>query len=216
MAGRCGVPARTVVMARSSATPAHRSAQQQDPARRRRHRQGRRQYSLHQIGQRSGEPDARRQRANRRPGEGVGRRHQGRRLRCYRRGSAARRHPEGSRAARQRRGTSAGVAGRPNGTMTNGGSGRPSVPVLRLEVANKSELKSGVTVAAVTATKRPDGTFTADHIDFGRGDVLPRAAGLRSPYSEGRSRSQIPKRHRGHRNAGSPRRLIDLVTRSPA
>jgi hypothetical protein len=28
--------------------------------------------------------------------------------------------------ARQRRGTSAGVAGRPNGTMTNGGSGRPS------------------------------------------------------------------------------------------
>jgi putative transposase len=27
---------------------------------------------------------------------------------------------------------------------------------------------------------------------------------------------QIPKRHRGHRNAGSPRRLIDLVTQSPA
>ena len=28
-------------------------------------------------------------------------------------------------------------------------------------------------------------------------------------------RSQIPKRNRGHRNASSPRRLIDLVTQSP-
>ena len=29
-------------------------------------------------------------------------------------------------------------------------------------------------------------------------------------------RHQIPKRHRGNQNAGSPRRLIDLVTQSPA
>jgi hypothetical protein len=29
-------------------------------------------------------------------------------------------------------------------------------------------------------------------------------------------RRQIPKRHRGHQNAGSPRRLINLVTQSPA
>jgi hypothetical protein len=29
-------------------------------------------------------------------------------------------------------------------------------------------------------------------------------------------RRQIAKRHRGHQNAGSPRRLIDLVTQSPA
>jgi len=49
----------------------------------------------------------------------------------------------------------------------------PSVPVSRLEVANKSELKSGVAVAAAAATKKPDGTFTAARIDFGRGDVLP-------------------------------------------
>jgi hypothetical protein len=41
------------------------------------------------------------------------------------------------------------------------------------EVANKSELKSGVAVAAAAATKKPDGTFTAARIDFGRGDVLP-------------------------------------------
>jgi hypothetical protein len=47
------------------------------------------------------------------------------------------------------------------------------VPVTRLEVANKSELKSGVAVAAAAATKQPDGTFTAARIDFGRGDVVP-------------------------------------------
>jgi hypothetical protein len=34
--------------------------------------------------------------------------------------------------------------------------------------------------------------------------------------AESRPRRQIPKRHRGHRNAGSPRRLIDIVTQSPA
>src|SRR5580658_4326004 len=86
-----------------------------------------------------------------------------------------------------------GWPGAPNGTMTNGGVGQtvssvdgpvltvkfkdgekkiivgPSVPVSRLEVANKSELKSGVAVAAPAATKQPDGTFTAARIDFGRG-----------------------------------------------
>jgi hypothetical protein len=90
-----------------------------------------------------------------------------------------------------------GWLGAPNGTMTNGGVGQtvssvdgpvltvklkdgdkkiivgPNVPVTRLEVANKSELKSGVAVAAAAATKKPDGTFTAARIDFGRGDVLP-------------------------------------------
>jgi hypothetical protein len=90
-----------------------------------------------------------------------------------------------------------GWPGAPNGTMTNGGVGQtvssvdgpvltvklkdgdkkiivgPNVPVTRLEVANKSELKSGVAVAAPAATKQPDGTFTAARIDFGRGDVLP-------------------------------------------
>jgi hypothetical protein len=38
----------------------------------------------------------------------------------------------------------------------------------------------------------------------------------RKPVAKSRPRSQFPKRHRGHRNAGSPRRLIDLVTQSPA
>ena len=34
--------------------------------------------------------------------------------------------------------------------------------------------------------------------------------------AESRPRHQIPKRHRGHQDVGSPRRLIDLVTQSPA
>jgi hypothetical protein len=34
--------------------------------------------------------------------------------------------------------------------------------------------------------------------------------------AESRPRHQIPKRHRGHQNVGLPRRLIDLVTQSPA
>ena len=38
----------------------------------------------------------------------------------------------------------------------------------------------------------------------------------RKPVAKGRPRYQIPKRHRGHRNAGPPRRLIGLVTKSPA
>jgi hypothetical protein len=41
----------------------------------------------------------------------------------------------------------------------------PSVPVSRLELADRSELKSGAAVAAAAATKQPDGTFTAARID---------------------------------------------------
>jgi hypothetical protein len=37
----------------------------------------------------------------------------------------------------------------------------------------------------------------------------------RKTVAQGRQRRQIPKRHRGHRNAGSSRRLIDLVTNLP-
>ena len=90
-----------------------------------------------------------------------------------------------------------GWPGAPNGTMTNGAVGQtvtsvdgpvltvkyregekklivgPSVPVQRLEIADRSELKSGAAVAAGAATKQPDGTFTAGRIDFGRGDVVP-------------------------------------------
>src|SRR5947209_14641650 len=90
-----------------------------------------------------------------------------------------------------------GWPGAPNGTMTNGAVGQtvtsvdgpvltvkykdgekkiivgPSVPVSRLEMADRSELKSGAAVAVAAATKQPDGSFTAGRIDFGRGDVLP-------------------------------------------
>jgi hypothetical protein len=90
-----------------------------------------------------------------------------------------------------------GWPGAPNGTMTNGAVGQtvssvdgpvltvkyrdgekkiiigPGVPVQRLEMADRSELKSGASVAAAAATKQPDGTFTAARIDFGRGDVVP-------------------------------------------
>jgi hypothetical protein len=45
----------------------------------------------------------------------------------------------------------------------------PSVPILRLEIADKSELKSGAAVAVAAATKKPDGTFTAARINVGRG-----------------------------------------------
>jgi hypothetical protein len=38
----------------------------------------------------------------------------------------------------------------------------------------------------------------------------------RKSVAESRPRHQIPKRHRSHQNVGSPRRLIDLVTQSPA
>ena len=90
-----------------------------------------------------------------------------------------------------------GWYGAPNGTMTNGAVGQtvssvdgpvltvkykdgekklivgPSVPVQRLEVADRAELKSGAAVAAAAATKQPDGTFTAARIDVGRGDAVP-------------------------------------------
>jgi hypothetical protein len=90
-----------------------------------------------------------------------------------------------------------GWPGAPNGTMTNGAVGNtvssvdgpvltvkyrdgekkliigPSVPVQRLEIADRSELKAGAAVAAPAATKQPDGTFTAARIDFGRGDAVP-------------------------------------------
>jgi hypothetical protein len=92
-----------------------------------------------------------------------------------------------------------GWPGAANGTMTNGAVGQtvtsvdgpvltvkfkdggaekklivgPNVPVSRLEVSDRSELKSGAAVAAAAATKQPDGTFTAARIDVGRGDVVP-------------------------------------------
>jgi len=47
------------------------------------------------------------------------------------------------------------------------------------------------------------------------GKILASIEG-RKPVAESHPRRQIPKRHRGRRNAGSPRRLIDLVTQKIA
>jgi hypothetical protein len=92
-----------------------------------------------------------------------------------------------------------GWPGAPNGTMTNGAVGQtvtsvdgpvltvkfkdgtpekklvvgPNVPVQRLEVSDRNELKAGAAVASAAATKQPDGTFTAARIDVGRGDAVP-------------------------------------------
>ena len=92
-----------------------------------------------------------------------------------------------------------GWPGAPNGTMTNGAVGQtvtsvdgpvltvkfkdgavekklivgPNVPVQRLEVSDRNELKAGAAVASAAATKQPDGTFTAARIDVGRGGVVP-------------------------------------------
>jgi len=49
----------------------------------------------------------------------------------------------------------------------------PSVPVQRVEIADRAELKSGAAVAAGAAAKQSDGTFAAARIDVGRGDVVP-------------------------------------------
>jgi hypothetical protein len=90
-----------------------------------------------------------------------------------------------------------GWPGAPNGTMTNGAVGQsvsgvdgpvvtvkykdgdkkiivgPSVPIVRYEIGDKSELKSGAAIAVANATKKPDGTFTSARINVGRGGVVP-------------------------------------------
>src|SRR5205809_368797 len=49
----------------------------------------------------------------------------------------------------------------------------PNVPVQRLEVSDRNELKAGAAVASAAATKQPDGTFTAARIDVGRDGIVP-------------------------------------------
>ena len=87
--------------------------------------------------------------------------------------------------------------GAPNGTMTNGAVGQtvsgvdgpvitvkykdgekkilvtPSVPIVRYEISDKSELKPGAGVNVAAATKQPDGSFTANRINVGRNGVTP-------------------------------------------
>jgi len=49
----------------------------------------------------------------------------------------------------------------------------PSVPIVRYEIGDKSELKPGAAISVVAATKKPDGTFTAGRINVGRDGVVP-------------------------------------------
>jgi hypothetical protein len=87
--------------------------------------------------------------------------------------------------------------GAPGGTMTNGAVGQtvsgvdgpvitvkykdgekkvvvgPTVPIVRYEVGDKSELKPGAAINVVAAAKKPDGTFSTARINVGRGGVIP-------------------------------------------
>jgi hypothetical protein len=49
----------------------------------------------------------------------------------------------------------------------------PSVPIVRYEVGDKSELKPGAAINIAAATKKPDGTFTAARINVGRNGLQP-------------------------------------------
>jgi hypothetical protein len=87
--------------------------------------------------------------------------------------------------------------GAPNSTMTNGAVGQtvsgvdgpvitvkykdgekkivvtPSVPIVRYDISDKSELKAGAHISVVAAKKLPDGTFETGRINVGRGDAVP-------------------------------------------
>lgn len=86
----------------------------------------------------------------------------------------------------------------PNSTMTNGtvgdmvtatGEGTltvkyqggekkivvpPSVPIMRYEIGERSELKTGAHVTATNAVKKPDGTIEAARLNVGRDGVVPQ------------------------------------------
>jgi len=49
----------------------------------------------------------------------------------------------------------------------------PNTPIVRYEIGDKSELKPGAKIRITNATKKPDGTFEANRINVGRGDVNP-------------------------------------------
>jgi hypothetical protein len=90
-----------------------------------------------------------------------------------------------------------GWDGAPGGTMTNGAVGQtvsgvdgpvitvkykdgekkvvvgPTVPIVRYEVGDKSELKPGAAINVNAASKKPDGTFTTARINVGRDGVVP-------------------------------------------
>jgi outer membrane lipoprotein SlyB len=87
--------------------------------------------------------------------------------------------------------------GAPGGTMTNGAVGQtvssvdgpvitvkykdgekkvivgPSVPIVRYEIGDRSELTPGAAISVTAATKKPDGTFASARVNVGRGGVVP-------------------------------------------
>jgi hypothetical protein len=103
--------------------------------------------------------------------------------------------------AESQRGTGEGHRpwdGAPNSTMTNGTVGAtvtgvdgptitvkykdgekkivvpPGVPIVRYEIGSLSELKPGASITVVSATKQPDGTFSAARVNVGRDGVVPQ------------------------------------------
>jgi len=50
----------------------------------------------------------------------------------------------------------------------------PSATVLRYEVGDRNELKSGADIAIIRAVKKPDGTLETDRVNVGRGGVVPQ------------------------------------------
>jgi hypothetical protein len=90
-----------------------------------------------------------------------------------------------------------GWPGAPNGTMTNGEVGQsvssvdgpvltvkykdgekkiivgPSTPIVKYELADKTDLKAGKAIAVNAATKNTDGTFSTNRINVDRGGMLP-------------------------------------------
>ena len=87
----------------------------------------------------------------------------------------------------------------PNSTMTNGAASGPTVasvdgstmvvkykdgekkivvppdvPILRYEIGNKSDLKTGARFTVLAATRKPDGSLEAGRINVGRDGVVPQ------------------------------------------
>jgi hypothetical protein len=49
----------------------------------------------------------------------------------------------------------------------------PTVPIVRYEVGDKSELKPGAASNIAAATNKPDGTFSTARINVGRNGLVP-------------------------------------------
>jgi hypothetical protein len=74
--------------------------------------------------------------------------------------------------------TVAGVDGQVLTVKYKGGEQKIVVPpeavILAYAVGDKSELKPGAHVAILRAQKQADGSFAADRVNVGRGDVVPK------------------------------------------